>query len=347
MNYVRQCRVLIQIIGETITAMKLAACPDWMQIFFDATTWRQIPFSAVMISLMGDEPGSFDPIIVSSCVIMWDETSERQVEGITDKVREPKGLMKAKESTIEASYYWEMYRSDACWKNVRTMKTMLGRLNSESAKLEALKENIRMRVIGFGWTQFAITWSSKGKKRSVVELTHHMKMIIKEEKKLTPPTDPAIQLPTRDELPVLGTTATQQLIDSNETAHIDEEQFRKEVEELRQQREDRGEGSIYSALQPLVCPEPDELVDKRIDVLYSFTLDSGEKVLRWCQGKVIALVADTSKPTVCVRWDAMPDVEGKEDVNEETQQVVPQRKFNKNDEGAWILDINVSVRNGE
>ena len=88
-NYVRQCRVLIQIIGETITAMKLAACPDWSQIFFDATTRRQIPFSAVIISLMGDEPGSFDPIIVSSCVIMRDETSERQVEGVTDKVRKP------------------------------------------------------------------------------------------------------------------------------------------------------------------------------------------------------------------------------------------------------------------
>ena len=47
-----------------------------MQIFFDATTRRQIPFSAVIISLMGDEPGSFDPIIVSLCVIMRDETSE-------------------------------------------------------------------------------------------------------------------------------------------------------------------------------------------------------------------------------------------------------------------------------
>jgi hypothetical protein len=88
-NYVRQCRVLIQIIGETITAMKLAACPDWRQIFFDGTTRRQIPFSAVIITLMGDEPGSFDPIIVSSCVIMEDETSEMQVEGIVSKVREP------------------------------------------------------------------------------------------------------------------------------------------------------------------------------------------------------------------------------------------------------------------
>ena len=88
-NYVRQCRVLIQIIGETITAMKLAACPDWRQIFFDGTTRRQIPFSAVIITLMGDEPGLFDPTIVSSCVIMEDETSEMQVEGIVAKVREP------------------------------------------------------------------------------------------------------------------------------------------------------------------------------------------------------------------------------------------------------------------
>jgi hypothetical protein len=88
-NYVRQCRVLIQIIAETITAMKLAAHPNWAQIFFDATTRRQLSFSAVIISLMGDEPGSVDPVIVSSCVIMEDETSEMQVTGIVAKVREP------------------------------------------------------------------------------------------------------------------------------------------------------------------------------------------------------------------------------------------------------------------
>jgi hypothetical protein len=29
LNFVRQCRVLVQIIGETITVMKLAACPNW------------------------------------------------------------------------------------------------------------------------------------------------------------------------------------------------------------------------------------------------------------------------------------------------------------------------------
>jgi hypothetical protein len=88
LNYVRQCRVLVQTIGETITAMKLAACSNWAEIFFDATTRRQVPFSAVVISLMGDGPDSIDPVIVSSCVILEDETSETQVDGILTKVRQ-------------------------------------------------------------------------------------------------------------------------------------------------------------------------------------------------------------------------------------------------------------------
>jgi hypothetical protein len=66
--------------------MKLAVCPNWAETFFDATTHRQVPFSAVVISLMGDGPESIPPIIVSSCVILEDETSEMQVDGIVTKV---------------------------------------------------------------------------------------------------------------------------------------------------------------------------------------------------------------------------------------------------------------------
>ena len=69
----------------------------------------------------------------------------------------------------------------------------------------------------------------------------------------------------------------------NETSggsrEIDEKEFRERAAELRMQREARGEGSIFSVMQPLYCPELDELMDKRIDVLYSFQLDSGEKAL--------------------------------------------------------------------
>ncbi len=167
-------------------------------------------------------------------------------------------------------------------------------------------------------------------------------MIIREENKLTPPTDSALEMPKRTELPILGTT-TQQLFESNDTARIDEKEFRESAAELQMQWEARGEGSIFSVMQPLYCPKLDKLINKRIDVLHSFQLDSGEKALRWCQEKVIKILMEKTKPTVVVRWDPMPNVEGKENSIEETQQELPQRKWNNDVEGAWRFNINVGI----
>ncbi len=100
----------------------------------------------------------------------------------------------------------------------------------------------------------------------------HLKLIIREEKKLMHPTDPALEMPKGVELPILG-TATQQLLESNNTAKIDKKQFIEGAAELQKQREARGEGSIFSVMQPLYCSELNELIDRRIDVLYSFQLD--------------------------------------------------------------------------
>jgi hypothetical protein len=100
-------------------------------------------------------------------------------------------LEKGKEDLVEAPYYWEMYHSDVCWKGKQSnVVKMLVRLKSELAKLEALNGNIRMRVIGLGWKQFAITWSHKGVKGLVDNLSAHLRMIVREERKLTPPKDP-------------------------------------------------------------------------------------------------------------------------------------------------------------
>jgi hypothetical protein len=75
-------------------------------------------------------------------------------------------------------------------------------------------------------------------------------------------------------------------------------------------------------------------------VLYSFQLGSEKKALQWCQGKVIRTLMEKTKPTVVVR-DPMPNVEGKENTIEETQQELPRCKWNKDVEGAWRMDINV------
>ena len=170
---------------------------------------------------------------------------QREAKRKKEEMIETKSLGKAEEALVEASYYWDMYFLDVCWNGKQSIvKTVLERLQSESAKVEALKENIQMQVIGLVWKQFAITWSQKGVRRSVDELVMHLKMIIREEKKLTPPTDPALEMPKRAELPILG-TATRQLLESNDTAKIDEKEFRERAAELQMQREARGEGSIF------------------------------------------------------------------------------------------------------
>ncbi len=167
----------------------------------------------------------------------------------------------------------------------------------------------------------------------------HLKIIIWEEKKLMPPTDPALEMPKRAELPILG-TAKQQLLESNDTAKIDEKEFRERAAELQKQREAKSEDGMFSVMQPFYCPELHELIDRRIDVIYPFQFGSGEKALQWCQVKLIKILTEKTKPTVVVRWDPMPNVEEKENTIEETQQELPQRKWNTDVEGAWRMDIN-------
>ena len=84
-SFIRRCRTVVQVVGETIAAWKLAESDDWRQIFTDATSRRQCAFQALIVGLMGDD-GVLDPVIVSSCIFLEDETAETTLEAIVEKV---------------------------------------------------------------------------------------------------------------------------------------------------------------------------------------------------------------------------------------------------------------------
>ena len=84
-RYVRHCRLIVQILGETMAAIKLGRGKYWQQLFTDGTTRRQISFQNVVIGLMG-ERNSVNPVVVSSCIFLENETSEKQVEAVLYKV---------------------------------------------------------------------------------------------------------------------------------------------------------------------------------------------------------------------------------------------------------------------
>ena len=79
----------------------------------------------------------------------------------------------------------------------------------------------------------------------------------------------------------------------------------------RRERESRGEGSIYSLLQPFERPDVSELINRRIDVLCAVKINQKEKQkLRWCQGEVVHVYENKKQPWVRVLWDATPDIKG-------------------------------------
>ncbi len=104
----------------------------------------------------------------------------------------------------------------------------------------------------------------------------------------------------------------------------------------------KGEGSIYSSMQPFVRPEISDLMNERIDVLSEFKMHGTESELRWCQGEVVHVYPEQRVPMVRVRWDPIPDCTGWESSTESNQKLLPTR-WNKDVVGAWRLDLPIDV----
>ena len=85
LNFCRHCRLIVQVIGETMAALKLANAKEWKQIFTDATSRRQTSFLALLVGIM-DDNGNIDAIVISSCIFMEDEKSETEATCVLDKV---------------------------------------------------------------------------------------------------------------------------------------------------------------------------------------------------------------------------------------------------------------------
>lgn len=77
--------MVLSVFNDTMSAMKLAIAESWDQLCTDATTRRQIPFTALIIGLLRDD--SLKQVIVLSCILTDDESAVTQAKGIIDKVR--------------------------------------------------------------------------------------------------------------------------------------------------------------------------------------------------------------------------------------------------------------------
>ena len=106
--------------------------------------------------------------------------------------------------------------------------------------------------------------------RSVKEISDHLRRIFQEEKNIGILDKPPENVPERREMPIIGNAL------NAEVRKLDKNYFNQVVkcmenaEKLRQDLESKGEGSMYSQLQPWIRPELVNLMDSVLMCLLHF-----------------------------------------------------------------------------
>ena len=78
-----------------------------------------------------------------------------------DQLRRKK-FIAAQTKYADALTYIDMFHSPACWMTKADARREFGKLASKTAKLNTVKEQIRIRVLGFGWDDLHHAWSEGG-----------------------------------------------------------------------------------------------------------------------------------------------------------------------------------------
>ena len=81
-SYVRRCRTILRIVGETLASYRLAKAEDWEQLFTDGTSRRQSAIQNLIIGIKED--GQLRNIALSSSIVLPGESSEEQFDAILE-----------------------------------------------------------------------------------------------------------------------------------------------------------------------------------------------------------------------------------------------------------------------
>ena len=130
--------------------------------------------------------------------------NQREARRRKEELAAEVGRHNATEEYVDRLYYHEMWGSAACWKTAAVAERELAKLNSRSAQLEALKEQIRIRTLGLGWADLKTPWSKDGAAFSPDDLMVQLKKIIKEQVRRAVPDKPPVPGLARKELATLG-----------------------------------------------------------------------------------------------------------------------------------------------
>jgi hypothetical protein len=207
--------------------------------------------------------------------------------------------------------YYEIGVSERRWKSPREATTIYNQLGSESARLKAVKEQIMIRRLGFGWEDCAHQWSSKGHTYSSRELLNFLKStVLPIEIKRGIPSEPTTNYVATVSINYeLGTVSDLQFVDESINTKSSDELAMDAIEE-RERREQEYETDRQSRLQPSIMPKVDEsLVGFSIELCFEYDDDDDSTYYAWCDGVVHSIVNENSR-MVMIKWNEKKIQEG-------------------------------------
>jgi hypothetical protein len=242
-------------------------------------------------------------------------------------------LVAAQGEYANALTYLDVYYSSACWKDVTMCKKEFASLGSKTAKLAAVKEQLRIRTVGLGWTDLHHPWSKNGEDYSPEYLRDYLiKTVIPEQDKRKIPKEPPVDLPSRGKRQQLGTeTADVARLDKRRADQ--EKSFRREGKKLRDNLEKMGNADRYEKMQPSRPKVDESFVNARIEQYWEFNEKNGKVVGVWCKGVVVGVLKNNH---VHIEWDKQYLRPGELEVSKERLLV---SFYNKHKEEGWRMNL--------
>jgi hypothetical protein len=211
---------------------------------------------------------------------------------------------KTEEKLIIAMDYFDRGCSERRWTTQKQAKDEYDQIPSESSRLAAVKEQILIYKLGFGWTDCGHKWSENGKHFTSKELLNHLIGIV---------IPLAIQRGIPSESPVdipsglmndykLGTKTS--LDYSHECFNVKSvEDMKRDAELERQRREDNQLTDRDYNRQPVVMPVLDDsLIGFPIEYLFEYLDDDGSPFAAWCDG-VVESIHNKKTRMVVIKWN--------------------------------------------
>ena len=173
------------------------------------------------------------------------------------------------EHSAKAEMYFQIER----WTTKADVEKGLLEVSSEGAKLEALKDQFRIRVLGFGWGEYHQAWSIDGNPFNVEDLKYALFVVMEDERGRTIPTSASVRRPRSGMLSVLG-TLTPEALELRQESTFTAEQLRKKREEIEVTLEQKHQAKEREKRDSNALRQPDEppaldatFVGKKIEIL--------------------------------------------------------------------------------